>query len=60
MTEPSISPDKKSYGYTVVQGKAESDLVIPYKDRRGRNKKPNNTIDLQQNVTANAVGLMFP
>lgn len=37
MAEPSISPDKKSYGYTVVQGKAESDLVIPYKDRRGRN-----------------------
>ena len=60
MTEPSISPDKKSYGYTVVQGKAESDLVIPYKDRRGRSRKPNNTTDLQQNVMANAVELIFP
>ena len=38
------NPDKKSGGYTVVEGVSEKDLVIPYEERRGRKRK--NTIDL--------------
>ena len=33
------NPDKKSDGYTVVEGVSEKDLVIPHEERRGRKKK---------------------
>jgi len=42
MTEQSISPDKKNYGYTLVEGKTELYLVIPFKERKGWNQNPIN------------------
>ena len=42
------NPDKKSDGYTVVDGVSEKDLVIPYEDRKGQRKK--NTTDLHHST----------
>jgi len=44
------NPEKKSDGYTVVEGVSEKDLVIPYVDLRGRKKK--NTTDLNHSTVS--------
>ena len=49
------NPDKKSGGYTVVEGVSEKDLVIPYEEWRGGKRK--NTTDLHHSTVTDLARL---